>query len=123
MGEVLYPILKCRPDMSAHAILLSQYMNDPGEEHYMALKSLITYLVATSLQGIHYWRSQPNDTLLYQEPPPIHIDNYVINETRCTNSQSLIASVDLDWATHVTKRTSLMGIVLMYAGGTVGYKT
>jgi hypothetical protein len=46
-----------------YAILLSQYMNDPGEEHYMALKSLVTYLAATSLQGIHYWRSIPNNPL------------------------------------------------------------
>jgi hypothetical protein len=29
MGEVLYPMIKCRPDISAHAILLSQYMNKP----------------------------------------------------------------------------------------------
>jgi hypothetical protein len=37
MGEVMYPMVKCRPDISTHTILLSQYMNHPREEHYLAL--------------------------------------------------------------------------------------
>lgn len=53
MGEVLYPMIKCRPDISAHAILLSQYMNNPGEPHYVALKQLIQNLSVTPDVGTY----------------------------------------------------------------------
>lgn len=63
MGEVLSPMIKCRPNISAHAILLSQYMSNPGEPHYIALKHLIHYLSVTAYVGIHYWRLKPHTTL------------------------------------------------------------
>jgi hypothetical protein len=47
MGEVLYPMIKCRPDVSTHTILLSQYIENPDEAHYLALKRLVAYLVHT----------------------------------------------------------------------------
>jgi hypothetical protein len=37
MGEILYPMIKCCPDILAHVILLSQYMANPGEPHFLAL--------------------------------------------------------------------------------------
>jgi hypothetical protein len=123
MGEVLYPMVKCRPDISVHAIFLSQYINNPGEEHYKALKSLICYLAATSSEGIYYWRKQQHKTLPHKNPPQLHEDNYDIKEMRGTDSPHLIGFVDSDWATHTTKRALLTGMVLMFAGGTIGYKT
>jgi hypothetical protein len=50
-------------------------------------------------------------------------DNYTLKEQRGTNSNALVGYVDSDWAAHTTKRTSLTGIILMYAGGVVSYKT
>jgi len=123
MGEVLYPMAKCRLDVSVHAILLSQYMNNPGEEHYQALKSLVCYLASTSSEGIYYWRQKQNNTLPYKDPPTTHDDNYELIEKRGTNSPHLITFVDSDWATHTAKRTYLTGMILMFAGGAVGYKT
>ena len=123
MGKVLYPMLKCRPDISVHAIFLSQYMKNPGEEHNKALKSLVCYLAATHFEGIYYWRKQRHNTLPYRNPPQLHEDNYKIKETRGTDSPNLIGFIDSNWATHTTKRTSLTGMVLMFAGGTIGYKT
>ena len=66
MGEVLYPMIKCHPDISAHAILLSQYMNNPGEPHYVALKQPIQNLRVTPHVGTY--------TLLE--------DNYTYNTAR-----------------------------------------
>jgi hypothetical protein len=37
IGEVIYPMIKCRPDIGFHATKLSQYMDNPAEEHYTAL--------------------------------------------------------------------------------------
>jgi len=37
IGEVLYPMTKCRPDVALHITKLSQYMDNLAEEHYLAL--------------------------------------------------------------------------------------
>jgi KUP system potassium uptake protein len=123
MGEILYPMVKCRPDISTHAILLSQFMNNPGEAHYIALKQLATYLIATKSEGIHYWRHQPHPTLPDSPLPALHADNYDIKELRGTNSTSLIGFVDSDWPKNTKKRTSMTGMILMYSGGAIGYKS
>jgi hypothetical protein len=34
-----------------------------------------------------------------------------------------MAYVDSDWATNMKKRTSMTGMVLMYGGGAIGYKS
>jgi KUP system potassium uptake protein len=123
MGEILYPMVKCRPDISTHAILLSQFINNPGEVHYIALKQLATYLIATKSEGIHYWRCQPHPTLPDSPLPALHADNYDIKELRGTNSTSLIGFVDSDWPKNTKKRTSMTGMILMYSGGAIGYKS
>ncbi len=123
MGEVLFPMVKCWPDISVHGIILSKYMNNPGQSHYKALKDLVRYLAHTADEGIFYWRSSPVLTLPSGTIPTLHDDNYILTETRGTNSSSLVGLMDSDWAIHSTKRTSINGMVLVYAGGAVGYKS
>jgi hypothetical protein len=124
MGEIMFPIIKCRPDISAHAIIHSQFMNNPAEIHYRALKDLIIYLAATPTARIHYWRDKPHPTLPDSPCPTLHDNNnYTIAESRGTNSQNIIAFVDSDWATNTRKHTSITGMVIMYAGGAIGYKS
>jgi hypothetical protein len=123
MGEIMFPMVKCRPDTSSYAIILSQYMDNPGEAHYHALKEITKYLAATRDHGIYYWREKPRMDLPTAELTQTHADNYTIKENRGTNSNQLIAFVDSDWATNTRKRNSITGMILMYAGGAVGYKT
>jgi hypothetical protein len=56
IGEVIYPMMKARPDICFHATKLSQYMENPGELHYLALRELCNYLAHTVQDGIYYWR-------------------------------------------------------------------
>jgi len=42
--ELIYPMMKCRPIISYHATKLSQYMENPAEEHYAAVRLLCEYL-------------------------------------------------------------------------------
>jgi hypothetical protein len=79
-----------------HAILLSQYMNNPGEAHYQALKSLVQYPVATTKEGIYYWRNTSHHTLPDAPLPQQYNDNYQLTKTRGTNSTNLIGFMDLD---------------------------
>lgn len=46
-----------------------------------------------------------------------------MKETWGTNSPNLIAFVNSDWVTDSIKRTSMTGMVLMYAGGSIGFKS
>jgi len=123
MGEIMFPMIKCRPDIAAHAIILSQFMNNPSEVHYKALKDVLIYLTQTAAEGIHYWRDKPHPTLPEFPMPTLHPDNYTLTTTSGTNSKQLVGFVDSDWATNTKKRTSLTGMILMYAGGAIGYKS
>jgi len=123
MGEIMYPMVKCRPDISPHAILLSQYMDNPGEAHYNALKEVAKFLASTIQDGIHYWRPASHPDLPDVPLPTTQPDNYQLRETRGYNSLALIGYVDSDWAANIKKRTSLTGAVNMLAGGVIGYKT
>ena len=123
MGEILFPMVKCRPDISSHAIILSQFMANPGEAHYLALKQLLHYLSLTKEVGNHYWQAQPHPMLPLKALPELHSDNYDFTHLRATNSDHLIGFVDSDWATNTTTRNSMTGMILMFAGGAIGYKT
>ena len=54
-------MIMCCPDISFTLIKLSQYSNNPAEEHYIAVKHIFKYLKATVDDGIYFWRSEPQD--------------------------------------------------------------
>ena len=56
IGELLYAMVTCRPDISYALIKLSQYSANPAKSHFTALKAVYEYLRATKSEGIHYWR-------------------------------------------------------------------
>ena len=121
MGEIMYPMIKCRPDISPHAIILSQFMANPAEVHYEALKDVIAYLADTPEEGIHYWREKPHSELPQAPHPSLHHDNLQPHDPQ--PSQNMHAYVDSDWGTNTVRRNSLTGMIIMFAGGAIGYKT
>jgi hypothetical protein len=44
IGKLIYAMVTCRPDISYPLIKLSQYSNNPAEEHYKAVKDIFYYL-------------------------------------------------------------------------------
>jgi hypothetical protein len=122
IGEVIYPMMKCRPDIAFHATKLSQYMENPAEEHYTALRQLCNYLAHTIDDGIYYWRTNPRlDLPQAPHPTPYH-DNYTM-EINPADHDNLVGYVDADWASDTKHRRSVTGIALMYAGGIIGYRS
>ena len=71
IGELIYVLVTCRPDISYPLIKLSQYSTKPSSIHFAALQQLFHYLKATATDGIHYWRNQPNLQLPHipHQPP------------------------------------------------------
>jgi hypothetical protein len=123
IGEVLYPMTKCRPDVAFHITKLSQYMDNPAEEHYLALRQLCRYLAATITDGIYYWRMQPRPDLPALEHPTTVPDTHILEINSDQATSALYGYVDADWASDTTHRRSVTGIILMFAGGVVGYRT
>ncbi len=76
IGEVIFPTMKCRPEIAAAGIKLSQYMENPAEIHYKALLGVLAYLSTTINEGIYYWRRQQRLDLPEGPMPMVHSDNY-----------------------------------------------
>ena len=55
IGELIYIMITCRPDISFPLIKLSQYSTNPAEEHYQAVKQIFRYLKATKSDGLYFW--------------------------------------------------------------------
>jgi hypothetical protein len=120
IGELIYPMMKCRPDIAFHITKLSQYMDNPAEIHYNALTQILKYITVTPDQGIYYWRDTPRTDLPLHPLPTCNHDNY---DLQPVHNQDMYGYVDADWATDSTHRKSVTGMVIMYAGGAIGYKT
>ena len=79
IGELLYAMVTCRPDISYPLIKLSQYSTKPSRIHFEAAQQLLNYLAATKDDGIYYWYNQPNTSLpiclLIQRPCSLVLNN------------------------------------------------
>ncbi len=95
-----------------------------GGHHYSALKDIANYLASAVTQGMHYWHHiKPKTNLSIALVPHTHADNYTVNQTGSTLPNRLIGYVDSAWASSSRKRNSLIGLILMFGSGDIGYKT
>jgi hypothetical protein len=122
IGEIIYPTMKCCPDIAVHAAKLSQYMENPAEAHYLALRQLCNYLASTINEGIYYWREQPVQDLPEGQLPRTSSDNHTLTIHPHMHTNTFFGYVDSDWATDTSHRKSISGIAMLYAGGAIGYK-
>ncbi|KAL7480722.1 hypothetical protein ACHAW6_006383 [Cyclotella cf. meneghiniana] len=59
IGQLIWPMTTCRPDLAQAMVKLSQHSAAPAEVHYCGVKSVFWYLVATMDEGIIFWRTEP----------------------------------------------------------------
>jgi deoxyuridine 5'-triphosphate nucleotidohydrolase len=123
IGEFIWPMIKCRPDISFHITKLSQFMANPAEVHYQALCSVGSYLANTLDTGIYYWRDVPRQDLPDGPLPALYQEPFSFQEDPARNSLFITAYADSDWGTCRKTRNAITGAVIMVAGGVVGYKT
>ena len=125
VGELIYALVTCRPDISHAVVRCAQNCICPHELHYHAVKHVLKYLYLTKSEGLYFWREQPNDHLP-DKPAPIlsSTAHDLLMEGRPHHgSTSLHGFVDSDWATCPKTRRSMTGICIRLAGGTIAYKT
>ena len=124
IGELLYAMVTCRPDISYACIKMSQYSKDPAEEHYKAVREIFNYLAQTVDDGIYFWRDKPNDALPVGPMPRIQRDDHpTADENIEDESDQLRGDVDSDWAGDNKHRRSISGYALTLAGASIYYKS
>jgi hypothetical protein len=117
-------MVKCQPDISPAVVKLSQYLENPAEEHYIAAKHLASiHLANTVNKGIYYWRKQPFHALPEGKLPSLHPDNHTIQRDTSSFADAIAGYADSDWATDTKKRHSVTGSIIMLAGGAIAFKS
>ena len=126
IGELIYALVTCRPDISYPLIKLSQYSTKPARIHFEAVRGIYQYLKDTKHEGIHYWRPQKrNDCPFISHPTPLtDYTNYTPHESKTTTKADVYdMQVDASYSGDVTHRKSVTGMIGRLAGGTITYKT
>jgi hypothetical protein len=125
VGELIWAMTTCRPDIAFTSIKLSQSNSRPAEIHYHGLKHAIRYLYTTKTDGLYYWRTHPCSDLPELPLPPINSNAQDLLLDNRPDHEAFIAVAygDSDWATCVKTRRSFSGICIQLAGGTIAYKT
>ncbi|KAL5564826.1 hypothetical protein UlMin_027990 [Ulmus minor] len=54
VGSVMYSMVSTRPDLANATSVLSQFMSNPGKEHWNTMKWLIRYIKGTTKVGLVY---------------------------------------------------------------------
>lgn len=84
VGFIRYLVTCTRPDLTFSASQVSQFLQDPGQTHWQAVKRIFCYLVGTPDLGITYKRAP---------------------------SSALISWCDSDWASDLDTRKSTTGFI------------
>jgi len=125
VGELIWAMTTCRPDVSHTAVKLSQPNSAPAEIHFHGLKCAIRYVYITRHDGLYFWRTRARDELPVGPLPPVHSNAQdLLLDGRPQHAANIaVAYGDSDWATCLKTRRSFSGICVMLAGGSIAYKT
>jgi hypothetical protein len=123
IGEIIWPMIKYRPEISYHITKLSQSMANPADEHYSALLQVSQFLMQTQEDGIYYWRDQPRDDLPTHPFPTMYPDNHKLEIDPSELDDLMLAFSDSDWAACRKTRNSITGWLILLAGAVIAYKT
>ena len=130
IGELLYAMVTCRPDISIAVTKLSQYSNYPAEIHYKAVKNVFRYLRSTKTEGLYFWKKQPSHKNILPKAtmPNIFSDigeyqkNVSVQDMQ-EKLRNMFGFVDSDWAGDTQHRHSITGIAIFLSGAVVAYKS
>jgi hypothetical protein len=125
MGELIWPMVTCRPDFSQAVVKCAQGSAFPSETHYLALKSILRYAAATIDDGIYFWRVEPQMDLP-DDPLPTIVstphDLLLANRPK-DDPRKAATYMDSSWADCPLTRRSFGGWTIRLAGGPIAYKS
>jgi hypothetical protein len=125
IGELIYAMITCRPDISYAVVKCAQSSACPAEIHFQAVRSIFRYLHATATEGIYYWRTKPRKDLPHGPTPVVTSNPHdILMDGRPSVMPDVVETyVDSDWGTCPKTRRSFGGICIRMAGGAIAYKS
>jgi hypothetical protein len=123
IGELMFALTICRPDIAVPVIKPSQCASRPAVEHYKAVKAVFVYLNATREDGLAYWRKAPRDDLPdVPHPQTVTPDDMLRTYPDRHDGSTSHEATDATWGADRSHRRSVGGIVFLHAGGAVCYR-
>lgn len=127
IGELIYAMVTCRPDISTAVVQCAQHSVCPSKYHYHAVRHAIKYLYITRKDGIYFWRPKPRMDLPEHPVPTSNVSNHgqiPDQAKRPTHGPMEPHSyTDSNWASCLRTRRSTTGVAVQMSGGTIAYKT
>jgi hypothetical protein len=102
VGELIWAMTTCCPDLSFASVKLSQSNSCPHElTNYHGLKHALKFLYASRNDGLYFWRTSPRKELPEGPLPPAHSNKQDILLDNQPQFDANIAHAysDSDWAT------------------------
>jgi hypothetical protein len=124
VGELVWAMTTCRPDLAYTSVKLSQSNTCPHELNYHGLKHALKYLYNSRNDGLYFWHTAPRPELPVGPAPVINSNrkDILLEDRPMFNVLVAHAYMDSDWATCPKTRRSFSGICIRLAGGTIAYK-
>jgi hypothetical protein len=125
IGQLVYAMVCCHPNLSFAAIKLSQHNTCPGRVHFEGVQHVLKYLYQTQSKGLYFWKTTPCSELKSIPLPTILSNEHDLLRTKCQQHDALNAHgmSDADWASCICTRGSFTGSLIKLAGTAVAYKT
>ena len=123
LGALIYAYVVARPDIGYAVTTLARFSDHPTKVHYDALRRVARYLRMTNHWGLIYWRRHRMCTLpvgTFETLPP---DPSLPSFPEPDQPTLLAGYVDSAHATDLVTRRSITGLVFMFCGGSIAYKS
>ena len=106
VGELIWAMTTCRPDLSYASVKLSQTNSNPHKLHFHGLKHALKFLYNSRNDGLYFLRTGPRMELPEGPLPPIHSNKQDILLDNRPQFDANIAHAypDSDWASCVKTR-------------------
>jgi hypothetical protein len=123
-GELIWPMMTTRPELSYPVVKLSQFASSPASIHYDAVFGIFQYLSGTRDDGMTYTRTIAMNygRIVKHAPlrsnPTDRVDVHIPKEGLTV----LFRYSDSDWAMEIRHRHSIPGMVFFIAGAVVTWK-
>jgi hypothetical protein len=125
IGQLVYAMICCCPDLSFATVKLSQHNTCPGKVHYNGVRHALKYLYQTCSEGLYYWQTTPRSELeSIPLPTVLSLEQDLLHAKR----QQYIALYahgmsDANWASCLCTQRLFTGSLIKLAGAVVAYKT
>jgi hypothetical protein len=103
VGERIWAMTTCRPDLAFVSVKLSQSNSYPHEHHFHGLRHALKYMHTTRDDGLYFWRTESRSKLPDGPLPTVHSNksDLLLTPRPDHDATTLHAYTDSDWATCV----------------------